>query len=124
MMNYLTLLLVVMLSACANVDTKQDVEVFMAITFEEKEEGFGEQTGYKKVNAITTIEKSNHHLETDLKTIEDYYDLEGNYLKTTILHSQYNKSYVIHAKEGDDVRKKFKSLQPFLYQLIRMENID
>ncbi|MFD1738670.1 hypothetical protein ACFSCX_19300 [Bacillus salitolerans] len=96
--------IIIFLSACTNVDTNQHIEVFMTITMDENEEGYEVENGYKKVNSITTLEKSKYHIKTDIKAIKDYYDIEGKYLKTVILHSKFNKSNITLAEEGDDTK--------------------
>lgn len=91
-----------LLSACSNVEKVQHIEVFVAEILEQNDKGFSVKTGYKKVNAITTIEEGRNHIKTDIKAIEDFYDTEGNYLKTEIIHSNFNKSYVTLADDGDN----------------------
>ncbi|UVI29230.1 hypothetical protein [Paenibacillus spongiae] len=90
-----------LLSACSNMGKIQHIEVFVAEISERNDEGFFVTTGYKKVNAITTIEEGKNHIKTDIKAIEDFYNIEGNYIKTEIIHSNFSKSNVTLAEDGD-----------------------
>ncbi|MFC4104164.1 hypothetical protein [Paenibacillus xanthanilyticus] len=90
------------LSACGS-GTKhvEHVEVFIVETLEQNEAGFYEAIGFKKVNAVTTIEEGKNHVKTDTKTIEDYYDTAGRHMKTEIVHSSLHKSHVTLAEDKD-----------------------
>ncbi|TYP78228.1 hypothetical protein [Paenibacillus methanolicus] len=98
----LLLAVLLVLSACGS-GTKhaEHVEVFVAETLEQNEAGFYETTGFKKVNAVTTIEEGKNHVKTDTKTIEDYYDTAGRHMKTEIAHSYLHKSHVTLAEDKD-----------------------
>lgn len=80
----------------------QHVEVYVIEILEKNDEGFSEITGYKKVNAITSTEASEKYVKTDIKAIEDIYDTEGNYVRTEIIHSNFEKSYITKAEDGED----------------------
>ncbi|WP_033542745.1 hypothetical protein [Planococcus sp. CAU13] len=96
------------LGACGNVENIQHVEVFVIETLEENDEGISEITGYKKVNAITYTETSENHVETDIKAIEDFYDTEGNYIRTEIIHSTFDKSHITKAEDGEDRKEEIQ----------------
>lgn len=85
---------ILLLSACGNVEKVEHIEVFIAETMKQNDEGPFENTGYKKVNAITTIEEGKNYLKTDIKANEDFYDTNGKYIKTEIKHSTFNKSHI------------------------------
>ncbi|MEC1716266.1 hypothetical protein [Schinkia azotoformans] len=110
-----------LLSACSNVEKVQHIEVFVTETSEQNDEGFFETTGYKKVNSITSIEEGKNHIKTDIKAIEDFYDTEGNYLRTEIIHSSFNKSNVTQAEDGENRKEE---LQEPSTVLIPNENIE
>ncbi len=60
---------------------------------EKNNEDMFETSGYKKVNAITytgEINEVQKQGENDIKSIEDFYDVEGNYVKTEITHVTFN----------------------------------
>lgn len=99
---------VFILSACGNVETVQHVEVYMIETLEENDEGIYETTGYKKVNAITSIEESENHVETDIKAIEDYYDTDGNYMRTEVIHSKFDGSGITQAEDSEERRAEIQ----------------
>ncbi|MBP3953517.1 hypothetical protein [Bacillus suaedae] len=75
---------VILLGACSSTESVQHIEVFITPTFTEQDNSISEVSGYKKVNSITTIEEGKNHLKTDQKQVEDFYDLDGQYLKTEI----------------------------------------
>ncbi|GAA0440860.1 hypothetical protein GCM10008983_17440 [Lentibacillus halophilus] len=102
---HLFILTVCVLSSCSHAEKTQHIEVFVTETSEQNAEGFSETTGYKKVNSITNIEESTNDIKTDIKAVEDYYDTERNYIRTEIIHSNYNKSYNTKAEDGDDLKK-------------------
>jgi hypothetical protein len=77
-------------------------------TTAENKDGFFSINGYKKVNAITMIKTSDNHMNTDVKALEDFYDIEGNYLKTVVLHSTFNKSKVTLSEEGEESTKELQ----------------
>lgn len=121
-----------LLSACSNVDKIQHIEVFVIETFEQNNEGIFENTGFKKVNSITTIEEGKNHIKTDIKAVEDFYDIDGNYIKTEILHSNYEKSKVNLVENGEEKREELQEPSTILipennveyFQLENMEKED
>ncbi len=117
----LLLLSIFLLSACSNVEKVQHIEVFVIETLEQNGEGFFETTGYKKVNSITSIEEGKNHIKTDIKAIEDFYDTEGNYLRTEIMHSSFNKSNVTQAEDGENRKEELQEPSTIL---IPDENIE
>lgn len=123
--NFLTICLFIvslsLFSACSNVEKVQHIEVFVTETSEKNDEGFFETTGFKKVNAITSTEASKNHVETDIKAIEDFYDKEGNYLRTEIKHSIYNKSHLTQAEDGEERKEEVQEPSTIL---IPDENIE
>ncbi len=117
----LLLLSVLLLSACTNTEKFEHIEVFAIETLEQNEEGFFETTGFKKVNAITTNEEGKNHIASDVKAITDFYDIDGNYIKTEIKHSKVNRSKVTNTEAGDERKKELKEPSTIL---IPNENID
>ncbi|MGO4889550.1 hypothetical protein ACJ2A9_17530 [Anaerobacillus sp. MEB173] len=108
MMANLFLFIVFLLSACNNTEKYQHIEVFVTQTSEQNDESLYETTGFKKVNAITTIEEGKNHIATDIKAIEDFYDVDGRYIKTEIVHSEFNRSKVTNAEDGDEHKKELQ----------------
>ncbi len=109
------------LNACSSVEKIQHIEVFVAETSEQDDEGFFVTTGYKKVNSITSIEEGKHYIKTDIKSIEDFYDKEGNYLRTEIIHSTFNKSYVTQKEDAESLKEEIQKPSAIL---IPDENIE
>ncbi|MCG7337518.1 hypothetical protein MHZ95_19855 [Sporosarcina sp. ACRSM] len=95
------ILCILLLSACVNVEKVQHIEAFVTEVLEENDEGFFVRTGYQKVNAITSIEESKNHIKTDVKSINDFYDTEWNYIRTEIIHSNFKKSHITQAGGGE-----------------------
>jgi hypothetical protein len=91
---------IILLSACGQAKQVQHIEAFGIETMEQNAEGLYERVGYKKVNAITTTKEDKNYLKVDMKTVEDYYDMKGIYLKTVVTHSQGYKSNVLDTKDG------------------------
>ena len=102
----LLLSVMVLLGACNDVQKGQHVEVYTIETLEQNDEGIWEKDGYKKVNVINSSEESDKQIKTDIKAIEDYYDLKGNYIRTEVIYSYYNKSLVTLYEEGDERKKE------------------
>lgn len=91
---------IILLSACGDAEKVQHIEVFVTDTLEQNAEGLYEPTGYKKVNAITTINVSKNYTRTEVKSVEDLYNREGKYIKTQVVHSQSYKSKVLDTDDG------------------------
>ncbi|WP_248512790.1 hypothetical protein [Sporosarcina sp. NCCP-2222] len=82
----LLILSISLLFGCSKVERIQHIEAFFTETSEERENGLFEKNGYVRVNAITTNEEGKNYIKTDSKTIEDFYDLQGDYLNTEVKH--------------------------------------
>ncbi len=95
---FILLLCILLISACSSAEKIQHIEVFVTKTTE--------TTGYKKVNAITSIEDGKNYIKTDIKAVEDFYDADGTYIKTKIIHSYFNKSKVTRAEEGEERKEE------------------
>ncbi|ACS99048.1 hypothetical protein [Paenibacillus sp. JDR-2] len=92
-----------LINACGSqAEEVQHVEAFGIEVLDQNAEGLYEPTGYKKVNAITTTKADKNYTRVDLKTVEDFYDTGGKYIKTVITHSQGYKSNVLDSKDGFD----------------------
>ncbi|KRE99427.1 hypothetical protein ASG89_28110 [Paenibacillus sp. Soil766] len=92
-----------LISACGQTEKYETIEVFAIETLDnnQNDKGFFEQTGYKIVNAITTIEEGKTHMKSDIKSIEDFYDMEGKFIHTELIHSYANKSKLLLTEEGN-----------------------
>ena len=117
-----------LLNACSNVQKVQHIEVFVTETSEQNDEGFFETTGFKRVNSITSIEEGKNHVKTDIKAIEDIYDTEGNYIRTEIIHSNFNKSNVTQVEDGENRKEELQEPSTILFpdesiELFKLDNI-
>lgn len=117
-----------LLNACSNVQKVQHIEVFVTETSEQNDEGFFETTGFKKVNSITSIEEGKNHVKTDIKAIEDIYDTDGKYIRTEIIHSNFNKSNVTQVEGGENRKEELQEPSTILIpdesiELFKLDNI-
>ncbi|WP_246320040.1 hypothetical protein [Paenibacillus qinlingensis] len=96
-----------LISACSQTEKYETIEVFTIETLDDNQndKGFFEQTGYKIVNAITTTEEGKTHRKSDIKSIEDFYDMAGNYLQTEIIHSYSNQSKLLLTIQGNTLKE-------------------
>jgi len=99
---------ILLLTSCSNAEEVQHIEVYVTETSEKNDEGRWEKTGYKKINSISTVEKGENYINTDIKAIEDYYDTDGNYIKTEVIHSTFEKSEVTKAESGEDRKEELQ----------------
>lgn len=100
---------VVLLSACSNTVKVEHIEAFSIEIFSEKnKDGFYEQTGFKKVNSITAFAENKNYLSSDIKMVVDYYDLDGNYVKSEIVHTKSSKSHITMSEDGDNRKKELQ----------------
>ncbi|WP_337099151.1 hypothetical protein [Paenibacillus sp. YIM B09110] len=60
------------------------------------------------MNAITIIEEGKTHIKSDIKSIEDFYNTEGNYIHTEIRHSYANKSKMLMTEEGNSLKEELQ----------------
>ena len=92
-----------LISACSQSEKYETIEVYAIETFDDNQndKGLYEQTGYKIVNAMTTIKEGETYINSEIVSIEDFYDMEGNYIQTNIIHTNSNKSYLLHTEEGN-----------------------
>ena len=97
-----------LLTSCSNAEEVQHIEVYVTETSEKNEEGRWENSGYKKINSISTVVKGENHINTNIKAIEDYYDKDGNYIKTKVIHSTFEKSEVTKAETGQDQKEELQ----------------
>ncbi|WP_102716500.1 hypothetical protein [Paenibacillus castaneae] len=111
----------IFLSACSTAEKYEHIEAFIIETLDPNEEGIHGKTGFKKVNAITITVEGKDYIKSDVKTIEDYYDLVGNFIKSEIKHSTYSKSYITMQEDGGT---REKELQEPLTILIPDDNVE
>lgn len=94
---------IVLLCSCQQPDPsdveKETVEGFILETLDGTD-------GYKKVNSITNMKENKHVLAARVRVIEDYYDSNGDYIKTEILHTFSKKNKMLQTIDGDDTREE------------------
>lgn len=96
----------VLLSACSDAEKYEHIEAFMIETLEPNEEGMHVKTGYMKANAITILVEGKNYIKSDVKTVEDYYDVAGNFIKSEITHSFGSSSHVTLHEDGDTQKEE------------------
>lgn len=98
----------VLLSACSDAEKYEHIEAYMIETLDPNpnEEGVYVRTGYMKSNAITIIVEGKNFIKTDVKSIEDYYDLSGKFIKSEIKRSTESKSHVTLHEDGDSQKEE------------------
>ncbi|RJE87041.1 hypothetical protein D3P07_17885 [Paenibacillus sp. 1011MAR3C5] len=101
-------LIMALMSSCGSMDVVRHIEVFVHESMEVNEEGDYEVTGHIKANAITTSEESKNLLRTDVKMIEDYYDSDGNFIKSEVSHSRSHKSDISITDGGFSHKKELQ----------------
>lgn len=89
---------------------KETIESYSIIESEMNNDGLYEQVGYTKVNSITYIKDNKHIIITRIRAIEDYYDLDDNYIKTIVIDSFYEKLKINHYITSYD--KKYEVAGP------------
>ena len=60
------------------------IESFSIEVLEENGEKFAEEFGYKNINSVSEIIENKKEVITKVSVIEDYYDVNGTYLKTIV----------------------------------------
>lgn len=71
-------------------------------------ETVGENTSYKKVNALTNVEEGKNYIKINTRSIEDFYDKDGNYSRTEVTSSDYTSSYITNLGHGDDLKEEIQ----------------
>jgi hypothetical protein len=99
-----------LIGACSQTEKYETIEVLVIEIFNDNQndKGIFETTGYKIVNAITIMEEGKTHIKSDIKSIEDFYDMEGNYIRTEIRHSYANKSKMLMTEEGINLKEELQ----------------
>lgn len=92
--------MIFLLGACTQAEEVQHVEAFGIEVMEQNAEGLYEPAGFKKVNSIITTKKDRNYMRVELKSVEDFYDTGGKYIKTVVTHEQGYKSNVLDTKDG------------------------
>lgn len=91
-------------------EVTRTVEAFTIETLEEvNEKGLYDPTGYKDVNAITTIVMYPDRIETLLETVEDFYNLDGEYINTIVGSQRYINDYNTGKAKSTEKKKILNS---------------
>ncbi|MGO4543442.1 hypothetical protein AB4Z29_01400 [Paenibacillus sp. 2TAB23] len=95
-------MIVVVLNGCGKSEKIEHIEAFATEMSEQNAEGFFERTGYKKVNAITIVVEGEKHVKSEIKMIEDHYDIDGNFVKSEITLADGSRSDIFMSTDGDE----------------------
>ncbi len=88
--------------------SKIEIESFMmeVLSDDINSEGFYEEIGTKKVDAITEMKGTEDNLTTIVTSIEDYYDLNGNFTESIIKKEVLKTDYINGLSEVEVYEKK------------------
>ncbi|MFJ5771574.1 hypothetical protein [Psychrobacillus sp. NPDC093180] len=87
-----------LLFACSNTEKYEHVNVYVVETW-------GENAGYKKVNDLTNVEEGKNYITVNTRSIEDFYDKDGNNKRTEIISSDYTSSNITNVGQGEDLKE-------------------
>lgn len=95
----------------SNDTTNKTVETFTIETYSDtkNEQGIYELTGYKEVNSITSITKSIDTISTKIESIEDYYDINGEFIETIVYKSEFENNLLTGKAKSKDSREISKN---------------
>lgn len=90
-------------------NTIETVESFVieVLSNTSNSEGIYELTGFKKVNSITEITENENKIYTKIIVVEDYYDIEGNYIETIVKMDEFENDYKTGKALHNFQEKKF-----------------
>lgn len=122
----LLMLTCLLISACGQFEKYETVEVYMIETFEDNQndEGIFETTGYVIGNSITIVKEGKSNINSDVKSIEDFYDVDGNYLRTEISHSNAKKSKMLLTEEGKNLKEELQEPSTILITVQNAKNFN
>ncbi|MBB3154270.1 hypothetical protein FHS16_004352 [Paenibacillus endophyticus] len=95
-------MIVVTLNGCGKSEKIEHIEAFATEMSEQNAEGIFERTGYKKVNAITSVVEGEKYVKSEIKKIEDHYDIDGNFIKSEITLNNSSRSEMFMSNDGDE----------------------
>lgn|GEM_PF-2057505 len=70
----------------------KNVEQFDIITLALNSDGVYVPSGYKTVTAISTIETQGAQVATNVSVVEDYYDLNNNFINSQVKHEEFQNN--------------------------------
>lgn len=87
----------------------QSVESYSIETLsnELNEDGFYEVTGYKKVNAFTSVWTFSDSMKSHIEVVEDYYDLNGNFINSIVKSEDFENDLTIGKAKHKQKIKEF-----------------
>ncbi|TPG73168.1 hypothetical protein EEL31_01990 [Brevibacillus laterosporus] len=71
-------------------------------------EGYYEELGYKEVNSIINVERVGDEVFSKAVSLEDIYDLEGDYVKTELKASEFVNNYETGKAKLKELKKEFE----------------
>lgn len=84
--------IVLLLGSCqSGGEMVEHIEAFVVENIVQNEEGFFLPSGYKTVNSITTHVDNRGAIKSRIQAIEDYYDDEGNFVKTVVYDQSHER---------------------------------
>ncbi|MFS0577387.1 hypothetical protein AB1K83_17370 [Sporosarcina sp. 179-K 3D1 HS] len=97
------LISLLLLGACSKNEVFEHIEVFSIETMDESEDPVIPYTlsGHKNTNSITYTREWRDKVKFEVSAIEDYYDTDGNYIKTVVFHSSGEHKKLHNQISGD-----------------------
>jgi hypothetical protein len=95
----------------------QHVEAYKIDTYEigKTDEQFNRVNGYKLVNSVSTIDKTETNIRTLVESVEDYFDTNDKYVKTVVTQQEFTNDYLTgkaKVKETKEEVNKPKAVNP------------
>lgn len=105
---FYTIWIVLLLSSCQSGGEKvEHVEAFVVENIvQQNEERFFLPSGYKKVKSITTHVDNRGAIKSRIQAIEDYYDDEGNFVKTVVYDQSHERLKNLRTENTKNLKKE------------------
>lgn len=91
--------------------THRTVESFVTNVIDEGQDGQLVLTGSKKVNSITQITEDTNTIKTKITALEDYYDLNGQYINSKLKVEEFSNDYLTGKADYTVQEKDFDTPQ-------------
>ncbi|MFX3632852.1 MAG: hypothetical protein ACE3L7_05350 [Candidatus Pristimantibacillus sp.] len=118
---FVIMMVICVLVGCASKEKHETVEVYSVESLSDSTDSEGMYTpiGHKLVNAITIIEESKNGKKWELFVVEDHYDLDGDFMESSIEYGQGSKDFVTeHMTSDGDKMNSDKPLTILTTELI------
>lgn len=73
----------------------------------ERKNGDFQESGHKKVNAITLYRETEQTKMVRVRAIEDYYDLDGRYVNTVVYDNSHKENKMLLTTDTDELKAEY-----------------